>query len=132
MTSKPLTTAVWYPGMRGASARDVIPFAQALERGGVDQIFTWDFLTGILPRCAWTPEFSPAAAALPDGDSFYDPFVTLGIAAGATTNLGASVVATNAIRNGPAEMMRMALTLADASRGSTIIAVGTGEKQNTY
>lgn len=132
MSSKTLKTAVWYPGVRGAGAKDVIPFARALEQGGVDQIFTWDFLTGILPRAAWTPEFSPAAAVLPDGDSFYDPFVTLGIAGGATTNLGLSVVATNAIRNGPAEMMRMALTLAQASGGNTIIAVGTGEKQNTY
>lgn len=128
---KSLSTAVWYPGVRGLPARGMVPYAQGLEAGGVDQVFTWDFLTGILPRVAWGQTFSPAASVLPDGDSFFDPFVLLGMAGGATENLGLSVCATNGIRTGPAEMMRMAMTIADASQGNTIVCVGSGEKQNT-
>lgn len=125
------TTAVWYPGVRGVPAKGMVPYAQRLEEGGVDQVFTWDFLSGILSRVGWSDSFSPAAKVIPDADSFFDPFVQLGMAAGATENLGLSVCATNAIRNGPAEIMRMAMTLADASGGNTVVTVGTGEKQNT-
>lgn len=127
-----LTTAVWYPGVRGVPAKGIIPYAQRLEKGGVDQVFTWDFLTGILPRVAWSESFSPVASVLPDGDSFYDPFVQLGMAAGATERLGVSVCATNGLRQGPAEIMRMAMTLADASGGNAIVTVGAGEMQNTH
>lgn len=126
-----IETAVWYPGVRGVPARGIVPYAQRLEQAGVDQVFTWDFLTGILPRVAWGDSFSPAAKLLPDGDSFYDPFALLGLAGGATQDLGLSVSATNAIRNGPAEVYRLAMTLADASRGNSVVCVGTGEKQNT-
>lgn len=129
---KPVETAVWYPGVRGVPARGIVPYAQRLEQAGVDQVFAWDFLTGILPRVAWGDNFSPAAKVLPDGDSFYDPFTLLGLAGGATQDLGLSVSATNAIRNGPAETYRMAITLADASQGNSVVCVGVGEKQNTY
>ncbi|KLL10659.1 MULTISPECIES: LLM class flavin-dependent oxidoreductase [Protofrankia] len=124
-------TAVWFPGVRGVPAKSIIPYAQRLEQAGVDQVFTWDFLTGILPRVAWGESFSPVANVLPDGDSFYDPFTLLGLAGGATESLGLSVSATNGIRNGPAEIMRMAMTIADASQGNSVVCVGVGEKQNT-
>jgi phthiodiolone/phenolphthiodiolone dimycocerosates ketoreductase len=126
-----VTTAVWYPGVRGVPAKGIIPYAQRLEAAGVDQVFTWDFLSGILPRVAWRDSFSPVASMLPDGDSFYDHVALLGLAGGATQNLGLSVVATNGIRTGPAEMYRMAMTLADASGGNSVVTLGTGEKQNT-
>jgi phthiodiolone/phenolphthiodiolone dimycocerosates ketoreductase len=131
METPSLTTACFYYGFRHAPAKAVVPFAQGLEQAGVDHMWMFDFLTGFLPRAAWTKEFSPAAEILPDSDSFYDPYVVMGMAAAGTTRLGLAMLATNACRQGPAEVMRMALTLADATNGKAIVGVGTGERIQT-
>jgi len=62
-------------------------------------------------------------ATLPDCDSFQDPFVagTFGLAA--TKELGIAV-STDAIRNGPAELLQTMLTLADATDGNAVLMLG--------
>src|SRR5437660_9666370 len=113
--------------VRSAPPEMVATYAQMLEAsGGVDYLWVWDVLAGLWPRAMWTPEYTPAAESLPCGDSWYDPWIMLGLAA-ATTKLN-FLIGTNCIRQGPAEIVRAMLTLAGGSEGRrTICALGTGE-----
>lgn len=97
--------------------------------GVVDYMWIWDMLMGAWPRHLWRPEVTPAASVMVDSDSMCDPFITLGVAATGAPQLGL-MVGTNAIRNGPAEVMRAMLTLAGATAGRAIGLVGVSEAYN--
>jgi phthiodiolone/phenolphthiodiolone dimycocerosates ketoreductase len=100
--------------------------AKTLETGVVDQLQTWDQLTSWFPRSMWTPQNTPLAAAMPDCDSFSDAFVMGVYAQAAAPGLG-TVISTDAVRNGPAELTQTMMTIADLTEGRSIFQIGAGE-----
>src|SRR5439155_397496 len=100
---------------------------RSLEANGVDYFWTYDQLTFITPRSLWTPETTPLANDMVDLDSFYDPWVACAIASAATSNLGTLIGGTDATRRGPAELLQSMLSLADLTKGNSILCVGAGE-----
>jgi len=127
MTKKKVETALPLSADRHFSPRAAGPFAKSLEDSGVVDYFqTWDQLTSWWPRDLWREDTTPMYSTLPDCDSFQDPFVagTFGLAA--TEELGIAV-STDAIRNGPAELLQTMLTLADATAGKAVLMLGAGE-----
>ena len=94
--------------------------------GCVDQMLMWDQLVSWISPALWTPENSPLAKYVPDIDSYPDWNVMCGYAAALAPNLG-TVISTDALRRGPAELMQTMLTLANATNGKSIYQVGAGE-----
>ena len=97
--------------------------------GLVDYYGVYDNLVAWMPAQLWR-EFTPNAELVPDIDSYYDPAFLLGLAAGRTNSLGLGMNATNAVRNGPAEVYRLALSLANARPGKSMLGIGAGEAYN--
>lgn len=105
-------------------------FAKDIEASGVvDRFWCIDVLSSWFPRHIWNESITPLAA-VGDFDSIYDAYGACCMAAAATETLG-TMLSTNALRYGPAEMMHRAITLADASERGTLFCVGTGEAYNT-
>lgn len=100
---------------------------QGVESSGlIDYYGVYDNLVAWMPAQLWR-EFSPNAEIVPDIDSYYDPAFLLGLATARTSELGLAMNATNAIRNGPAEVLRLALSLANARPGRSFLGIGSGE-----
>jgi phthiodiolone/phenolphthiodiolone dimycocerosates ketoreductase len=131
MANRPTETAMYCWNHRSISPKAVGPFVQQIEASGVvDHFWMWDVVAGWFPPPVWTTDFTPLAA-LGDFDSVYDAFVTLGLAAASTDKLGMLLGGTNSLRHGPAELMQMSMTLADATEGGMICCIGAGEAYNT-
>ena len=92
----------------------------------IDSVSVWDQLNFFHPRHLWSPETTPMAAAMPDGDSFPDAYTSLGYISAVAPTLG-TAVATDAVRRSPAELMQTMLTLANMSGGRTTLQLGAGE-----
>jgi phthiodiolone/phenolphthiodiolone dimycocerosates ketoreductase len=105
-------------------------FARAVhDSPNIDYMWLWDELSGWFPGKLWTTENTPAADFI-DGDSTYDPFVQAAIAL--AHNPDANIrLSTDAIRGGPAELLRKVLTLSNATSGNVVVAVGAGELRQT-
>ena len=105
-------------------------FARAVhDSPNIDYLWLWDELSGWFPGKLWTTENTPAADFI-DGDSTYDPFVQAAIAL--AHNPDANIrLSTDAIRGGPAELLRKVLTLSNATSGNVVVAVGAGELRQT-
>lgn len=102
-------------------------YAQALKTSGVVDYFqSWDQLTSWWPQALWTKENTPLAPMLGDCDSFQDAFISAAFSAAAVPDLGLAI-STDAIRNGPAELMQRILTLSDAVEGRCVLQLGAGE-----
>jgi phthiodiolone/phenolphthiodiolone dimycocerosates ketoreductase len=125
----PVQTAVPFDDHRTTPLNAIPPFTQFLKQVGVDFFWLWDELSGWFPRNLWVPEVTPMAGFM-DGDSTYDPFLegAMALAADPTMNLRLS---TDAIRNGPAELMRKLYTLQSATEGQVVLALGAGELRQT-
>jgi phthiodiolone/phenolphthiodiolone dimycocerosates ketoreductase len=101
--------------------------AKALEASGVvDYLQTWDQLTSWFPKSMWTVENTPLAAMMPDCDSFCDAF-TMGVYAQAAAPGLGTVISTDAIRTGPAELTQKMMTISDLTQGRSIFQLGAGE-----
>lgn len=101
--------------------------AKQLEASGaVDYIYLSDQTLSWWPQGLWNPSNAPVAATLPDCDSFPDPFALAGYIAAHAPGLGI-MLSTDAVRYGPAELMRAALTLADLTEGRFTLMLGAGE-----
>jgi phthiodiolone/phenolphthiodiolone dimycocerosates ketoreductase len=103
---------------------------QAVEESDVvDYYGVYDNLVAWMPASLWR-ELSPNVELVPDIDSYYDPAFLLGLASARTKNLGIAMNATNAARNGPAEVLRLALSLSNARPGRSFLGIGAGEAYN--
>jgi phthiodiolone/phenolphthiodiolone dimycocerosates ketoreductase len=101
--------------------------ARAIQASGVaDSVCIWDQMTFFAPPRLWRPENSPLAQAMPDIDSFPDPYVILAQIAAAAPGLGLTTTS-DAVRRGPAEITQTMLTLAQVSGGPTMLQMGAGE-----
>jgi phthiodiolone/phenolphthiodiolone dimycocerosates ketoreductase len=98
--------------------------------GVVDYVHVSDQLMSWFPRDLWTPEETPMAAAIPDIDSFPDPFMMGAYGAAAAPDLGLSLT-TDAIRRGAPEVTQSLLTLANMSNRRPILQMGAGEIKQT-
>ncbi len=128
MTRRALQTAIPFWADRSIDPSMAAPFAQAVEASGVvDYFWVWDQLTSWWPHVLWTEENTEFAALSADCDSFHDAFITAGVAAFATDDLGVQIGGTDAIRNGPAELMQTMLTLAAMTKGKAQCALAGGE-----
>src|SRR5271170_7626302 len=97
--------------------------------GVVDYYGVYDNFVAWMPARLWR-EFSPNAAIVPDIDSYYDPAFLLGLASAATSELGLSMNATNAVRQAPEAVLRLALSLANARPQKSFLGIGAGEAYN--
>jgi phthiodiolone/phenolphthiodiolone dimycocerosates ketoreductase len=122
-------TAIPFDDHRTTPIAAIAPFTQFLRRSGVDFFWLWDELSGWFPRSLWVPEVSPTATVM-DGDSTYDPFIEAAFALAADPALNVRL-STDAIRNGPAELIRKLYTLQSATEGQVTLALGAGELRQT-
>jgi phthiodiolone/phenolphthiodiolone dimycocerosates ketoreductase len=122
-------TAIPFDDHRTTPLGAIAPFTHFLRESGVDFLWLWDELSGWFPRSLWRPEVSPMAAVM-DGDSTYDPFIEAAFALAADPSLNVRL-STDAIRNGPAELMRKLYTLQSATDGQVTLALGAGELRQT-
>lgn len=79
-----------------------------------------------IPPSLWTPGNTPLAAVVPEADSLDDPFILAAHALAAAPSLGLTL-ATDAIRHGPAQLVRAMYTLANITGGNMGLHVGAGE-----
>jgi phthiodiolone/phenolphthiodiolone dimycocerosates ketoreductase len=115
---------------RAMPPRTVTQFARQFEESGaIDYLWCIDAIAGWFPQSLWTPEYTPLAH-MGDFDSVYDAFSVVSMAAATSEKLG-TLVSTNALRHGPAELLQVAMTLADATENGTIFTLGAGEAYNT-
>jgi phthiodiolone/phenolphthiodiolone dimycocerosates ketoreductase len=104
-----------------------LDLARAYEASGVvDYIQGWDQLTSWWPPYLWSPENAPIHAARPDADSFPDYVAMLSASAAVAPGLG-TVISTDSIRRGPAELMQTMLTMANLTQGRSQFHLGAGE-----
>jgi phthiodiolone/phenolphthiodiolone dimycocerosates ketoreductase len=100
-----------------------------VESGVVDYISAADVL-GL--SCFVPSQLSRHAPAdAPDNASWYDAAISLAVAATNNPGLGVVYGGLPALRHGPAELFRTALTLSDITDGKTICWVAVGELYNT-
>jgi phthiodiolone/phenolphthiodiolone dimycocerosates ketoreductase len=129
MTAQPLKSAILSWGNRYAPPAFLQEQARALAASGVVDHFSMsDHMGQFIPPSLWKPGFSPVAAVLPDVESLDDPFVMSAYALAAAPELGLSIT-TDAIRHGPAQLIRAALSLANITGGDMSLHVGAGEAQ---
>lgn len=99
---------------------------QLQDSGAVDHVYLSDQMLSWWPPSMWNATNAPAAALLPDSDSFADQFALAGYIAAQAPGLGI-MLSTDAVRWGPGELMRSALTLADLTEGRFTLMLGAGE-----
>jgi phthiodiolone/phenolphthiodiolone dimycocerosates ketoreductase len=99
---------------------------QLADSGAVDHLLLFDQMLSWWPQSLWTPKNAPIAAMSPDYESFPDPFTLGGYVAAKAPGLGI-MVSTDAVRWGPAELMRSMLTLSDLTEGRATLMLGAGE-----
>jgi phthiodiolone/phenolphthiodiolone dimycocerosates ketoreductase len=130
MSKRAIETAYLMWGDRYAGPDAFRELARAVQDSGVvDFIMAPDQYGNFIPRCLWTPEHTPMAAALPDPDSLMDGVAAAGLALGAAPDLGV-ILSTDANRRGPIEFAQMAVTLAEITKGKAHVWVGSGELKN--
>ena len=98
------------------------------ESGAVDYVSAPDVLglTSFVPP--QIERLTPPEA--PDNSSWYDPAIALGVVAVKHPKLGVIHGGVNAIRNGPAELFRAGMTLANLTEGRAMCWVSVGELYN--
>jgi phthiodiolone/phenolphthiodiolone dimycocerosates ketoreductase len=117
----PIIYSRHYPIQAATEAARVIQAS-----GVVDSVCVWDQMTFFAPPRLWRPENSPLAAAMPDIDSFPDPYVVLAQIGAAAPGLGLTTTS-DAVRRGPAELTQTLLTLAGVTGAPTMVQMGAGE-----
>jgi phthiodiolone/phenolphthiodiolone dimycocerosates ketoreductase len=116
---------------RYAPVEAVLEQAKLYEASGVvDYLQGWDQLTSWWPSLLWTPENFASHTFQPDPDSFPDWVSMLSAAAAVAPELG-TVISTDSIRRGPAELMQTMLTMANITRGRSQFHFGAGEVKQT-
>jgi phthiodiolone/phenolphthiodiolone dimycocerosates ketoreductase len=105
----------------------VADMVRVIEGSGVvDDMLLWDQLTHWWPQALWTEENTHLASWMKDSDSFADVFVMAGYLHAAAPRLG-TVISTDALRRGPAELTQTMLTVANLTGGRSVFQIGAGE-----
>jgi phthiodiolone/phenolphthiodiolone dimycocerosates ketoreductase len=127
MSSGEFATAASFVAYRYLPRDVVASQVKQLEASGaVDYVYLSDQMLSWWPPSLWNAKNAPAAPLLPDLDSFTDPFAVSGYIAAQAPGLGI-ILSTDAVRYGPGELMRSALTLADLTEGRFTLSLGAGE-----
>ncbi len=128
--SRKISTAIPLDDHRTTPLPALAEYAGALRgTGAVDFVYLWDELSTWFPKELWTPKNSPAADFV-DGGALYDPFIEAGYIAAKNPDIGLRL-STDSLRSGPAELLRRLLTLANATSGPVVCAIGAGEARQT-
>jgi phthiodiolone/phenolphthiodiolone dimycocerosates ketoreductase len=102
-------------------------FAKQIEASGVvDWFQTWDQLVSMFPQSIWQPDVTPLARISSDCDSYHNAAMVALLAAAATRRLNITTTL-DAVRNGPAELLQQALTLASATPARVALQLAAGE-----
>jgi len=100
---------------------------QTADAFGMDSIWVPDHLLGPYHPGLWSE--TPAAAAVPDPDTFLDPF-RIAAVLGRQTGMTVGTCVTDATRRRGADLARAALTLQRCCRGDFVLGIGSGEAQS--
>lgn len=100
---------------------------QRLQQENIDSIWLPDHLLGLIPPSLWHK--IPASAAIPDPDSWLDPFCVIA-SLGESTNLPMGTCVTDSTRRRGADLARTAITLNESCRGGFILGIGAGEAES--
>ncbi|HEV8534951.1 MAG TPA: LLM class flavin-dependent oxidoreductase [Candidatus Limnocylindria bacterium] len=101
-----------------------VALAEAMH---VDSIWAPDHLLGLFHPALW-PSVQ-LSRVVPDSDAFFDPFA-IGSVVGRMTEIPFGISVTDAIRRGPADVARSALTLLHLCKGGFNLGIGSGEAEN--
>lgn len=104
--------------------------ARQSEAAGATAIWFPDHLMGFWPQSLWTPDISPLARLQPSPHAFFDPFVAMAAAGGATEKLQLGTAVTQPLSRHPAHLAQTLLTLSHQTGGRAILGLGTGEAEN--
>lgn len=127
MTDQGIDIAIPILVDRHLPASAFLDAARAYEASGVvDYMQGWDQLSSMFPPQLWNVGNAPMAALVPDLDSYPDFVAMLSAASVAAPGLG-TVLSTDAVRRGPAELMQTMLTLANLTEGRAQFHLGSGE-----
>jgi phthiodiolone/phenolphthiodiolone dimycocerosates ketoreductase len=127
--SRSLTTGLPFDNHRSTPIAAIGAFAQLLGRANVDYLWMWDEYSGWFPGNLWRPDNTPMAQIM-EPNSTYDPFLLAASALAHNPDIGVRI-STDAIRSAPAELLRKMLTLANATTGKVVCALGSGELRQT-
>jgi phthiodiolone/phenolphthiodiolone dimycocerosates ketoreductase len=123
--TRPLRIAYPYDNHRSTPIAAAGPFANAIQQSPIDFCWLWDEFAGWFPGDLWSTKNTPAAD-LVDVNSLSDPFVLAAFAIAANPKANIRLT-TDAVRNGPAGLLRQVLTLASGTAGQVVTAIGAGE-----
>jgi phthiodiolone/phenolphthiodiolone dimycocerosates ketoreductase len=127
MSAKRVKTTVPIWTNRYLPPTHTVAQAKELEASGVvDDVVIWDQMSSWWPKSLWNEENSPLARMLPDYDSFPDAYALSGYVAAGAPGLGLTVTI-DSLRQGPGELLRAMLTLANITEGRTTFTIGAGE-----
>ena len=127
MTDRGVDIAIPILADRHLPASAFLDAARACEASGVvDYMQGWDQLSSMFPPQLWNVGNAPMAAMVPDLDSYPDFVAMLSAASVVAPGLG-TVLSTDAVRRGPAELMQTMLTLANLTQGRAQFHLGSGE-----
>lgn len=104
--------------------------AKRSEAAGAEAIWFPDHLMGFWPQSLWTPDLTPLAAIQPGPHVFFDPFVAMAAAGGATSRVKLGTAVTQPFSRHPAHLAQTFLTLSHATGGRVILGLGAGEAEN--
>jgi phthiodiolone/phenolphthiodiolone dimycocerosates ketoreductase len=104
--------------------------ALSAETSGADAQFFADHMMGWFPASIWTERYTPAARARESAHDYVDPVCALMSAAAATSTIRLGLGVTDVIRNHPATLARLALTLQMFTDGRFVLGLGSGEAEN--
>lgn len=108
----------------------VIEMAKRNEAQGFDAVWWPDHLMGWHPDALWTEDVTPLAEVQPNPHVYFDPLVMMGLVGAATERLRVGVVVTDVIRRPAPVLAQTMLTLDHATKGRSILGLGSGERLN--
>jgi phthiodiolone/phenolphthiodiolone dimycocerosates ketoreductase len=127
MTKRAIEIAIPILADRHLPATVFLDAARAYAASGVvDYMQGWDQLSSMFPPQLWNTGNAPLAAMVPDLDSYPDFVSMLSAASVVAPGLG-TVLSTDAVRRGPAELMQTMLTVANLTQGRAQFHLGAGE-----
>jgi phthiodiolone/phenolphthiodiolone dimycocerosates ketoreductase len=95
---------------------------------GFDSFWWQDHLLGFASEQLWRT--AAVSKIVPSPHAVMDPFVTMAVAAQASTTGQVGVCVTDAIRRMPATIVQIAMTLDHLAPGRVVIGLGAGEPMN--
>jgi len=129
-SSPPRPLSIGLPGTIVPPFASVGKNAERSEAAGAEAIWFPDHLMGFWPQSLWTPDVTPVANLQASPHVFFDPFIAMSAAAGATSRIRLGTAVTQPRSRHPAHLAQALLTLSHQSGGRAILGLGAGEAEN--